>query len=1040
VAFGPDGNLYVTSQGTNKAVLRFNGTTGAFLDTFVAPSSGGLAAPWAIAFGSDGNLYVVDNTSNAVLRYQGPSGASPGAPLPATGQSGATFVAAGSGGLASPTDLAFGPDGSLYVNNTANALAVLRFDGATGAFLGTAVAQGSGGLAAPRGFAFDQEGRLYVADFLSNAVHRYDGSGQYLDDVVVALPTSVAAPCGLAFDAQGRLLITGRNSNTVVRYDRGVTATLSAPSGTPVSVSYATSDGSATAGADYTAQAGTATLAPGQTSRLILLGAHDDVQRESNETFSVQLSNPTGGATIGTGTATATIVDDDSTRQITVSDTTATEGDTTGKFLDTFVSPDSGGLNTNQSPGGLAFGPDGNFYVGNGGTVLRYNGSTGNFMDTFVGPGPGVRNGPFEVLFMPGGDLLVTYQNSANILRFNGTTGAYVGVFTSGRTLSFPRALAYGPDGNLYVNSETGANTSEIDRFDGATGAFLNVFAASGSGGMDDPQGLVFGPDGNLYVADDGPNDVLRYNGTTGAFIDKYVTSLPAGNSGLYFLTFGPDGNLYVGSQSGHSVFRYGANSQAAFTVTLSTPSSLPLTVDYTTSDGSALAGSDYVSKSGTVPFDAGATSRGILVQSINDATIELPETFNVTLSNPVGGVITHAQGTGTVLDNDTKFYVVNDAATDKTYEYAVSGAAGESYNLGSGNTAPRGAAASADGKTIWVVDSNKTVYVYDPTGALLGSWAAGGLTQPEGITVWGGDVWVVDAGADKLFKYTGAATKLSGSQNADSTSYKLNTSNKEPRGVVTDGTSWWVVDNNTTDAVFKYDFNRAGKFQSLGSWTIDAANASPTGLTINPNNVSDLWIVDSGTKKVYQDTAAAGRTSGSQNAAASFALAANNTNPQDIADPPLSAVQPTPVAPSRDLQPPSVAAFQAGAPGGLPVLAAPPLAGRDAVFARLAGASLPGPGEQSLDLLAGVALTPLLNTPTPVADHTLPPASAAHEHKPVDTLAPLTPQGSPEARSGRSALGLHEGAGADEDSQAPVAAATDSSFADRTEDAPAEE
>ena len=72
-----------------------------------------------------------------------------------------------------------------------------------------------------------------------------------------------------------------------------------------------------------------------------------------------------------------------------------------------------------------------------------------------------------------------------------------------------------------------------------------------------------------------------------------------------------------------------------------------------------------------------------------------------------------------------------------------------------------------------------------------------------------------------------------------------------------------------------------------LGSWTIDAANASPTGITINPTNVSDIWIVDNGTDKVYQYTAAASRTSGSQNAAATFALAAGNTNPQGIADPP---------------------------------------------------------------------------------------------------------------------------------------------------------
>jgi hypothetical protein len=50
---------------------------------------------------------------------------------------------------------------------------------------------------------------------------------------------------------------------------------------------------------------------------------------------------------------------------------------------------------------------------------------------------------------------------------------------------------------------------------------------------------------------------------------------------------------------------------------------------------------------------------------------------------------------------------------------------------------------------------------------------------------------------------------------------------------------------------------------------------------------VSDIWIVDNGTDKVYQYIGAASRTSGSQSAGATFALNPNDTNPQGIADPP---------------------------------------------------------------------------------------------------------------------------------------------------------
>jgi outer membrane protein assembly factor BamB len=95
LVFGPDGNLYVTSFGTGQ-VLRYNGTTGALLGTFVAAGSGGLSLPRGLAFGPDGNLYVGSFGSGDVLRYNG-----------ATGAFIDDFVPSTSGGLGGPTFLAF---------------------------------------------------------------------------------------------------------------------------------------------------------------------------------------------------------------------------------------------------------------------------------------------------------------------------------------------------------------------------------------------------------------------------------------------------------------------------------------------------------------------------------------------------------------------------------------------------------------------------------------------------------------------------------------------------------------------------------------------------------------------------------------------------------------------------------------------------------------------------------------------------------------------------------------------------------------------
>jgi hypothetical protein len=232
---------------------------------------------------------------------------------------------------------------------------------------------------------------------------------------------------------------------------------------------------------------------------------------------------------------------------------------------------------------------------------------------------------------------------------------------------------------------------------------------------------------------------------------------------------------------------------------------------------------------------------------------------------------------------------VVDDGSNDLTYEYESSGAAVVSNTLDYiNNLTPRGAASTAAGDKVWVVDANKKVYVYNTSGALLGSWAAGSLASNatvEGIATNGTDVWIVDARQDKVFRYTGAASRLSGSQNAAG-SFKLNGSNTSPKDVVTDGANLWVVNDSSTDKVFKYTMSGS----LVGSWTITGAGSRPTGITLDPSGGTTLWIVDGGTDRVYQFDGARGKTSGSLSPSASFALAAGNTNPQGIADPPAAA------------------------------------------------------------------------------------------------------------------------------------------------------
>ena len=64
------------------------------------------------------------------------------------------------------------------------------------------------------------------------------------------------------------------------------------------------------------------------------------------------------------------------------------------------------------------------------------------------------------------------------------------------------------------------------------------------------------------------------------------------------------------------------------------------VTVDYTTSDGTGLAGVDYAATSGTLIFGDGITSESFVVSVIDDSAVEAVKTFTVALSNPTGGAV----------------------------------------------------------------------------------------------------------------------------------------------------------------------------------------------------------------------------------------------------------------------------------------------------------------------------------------------------------------------------------------------------------------
>ena len=227
------------------------------------------------------------------------------------------------------------------------------------------------------------------------------------------------------------------------------------------------------------------------------------------------------------------------------------------------------------------------------------------------------------------------------------------------------------------------------------------------------------------------------------------------------------------------------------------------------------------------------------------------------------------------------KFFVV-DGDRRATFQYGGDGRSLSNSALTKADSKPRGIASNATGTIQWVIDGAGAVYIYNNTGALLGQWTPLNVGKPEGIAVWGNDLWLVDPTSDRVYKFTGGAALRTG-RVAASSNFSLNSGNLNSTDIVTDGAHLWVVnDTLASDKVFRY--TTAGALE--GSWALSTTNPTPTGITIDPNDVNHIWIVDASTDKVYQYNGATSRLTGSQEPFATFSLATTNTNPQGIADP----------------------------------------------------------------------------------------------------------------------------------------------------------
>ncbi len=125
------------------------------------------------------------------------------------------------------------------------------------------------------------------------------------------------------------------------------------------------------------------------------------------------------------------------------------------------------------------------------------------------------------------------------------------------------------------------------------------------------------------------------------------------------------------------------------FTVTLSNPSAVNVTVNYTTTPGTATAGTDYTSETSSIVIPAGSTSGSITIDVVGDTGFEANETFFVNLTGATAAAITDNQGTGTILNDDGE---VADLSITKTGPSTIRPGFPIQYLITVSNAGPQGA------------------------------------------------------------------------------------------------------------------------------------------------------------------------------------------------------------------------------------------------------------------------------------------------------------------------------------------------------------
>jgi uncharacterized repeat protein (TIGR01451 family) len=514
----------------------------------------------------------------------------------------------------------------------------------------------------PSGFAFIGEGDDTFNDgtahpnvirtmnpLASNQLQTFAGSGTCCfagDYGAAATNAQLGAPSGVAFQSNGDLLITDRSQYAIYRVDSA--GKLQWNDGDVISQYYLCSNSSFTnPGPSEVLLCKPDDIAtqPGGGASFFLDSGHGDLYQTSCGLFGLCLLNPhneyPGALGFAVNAAGFIYIADTFHSQIVLRGTNGAFGVVAG--TGTAGNSGDGGPATAamfNHPDGVAVDAAGNVYIADeGNNEIRKVDTSG----------------------------IVTRLAGTGTAGYSGDGGPAVNAM-----LNTPSSIAVDAAGNVCF-TDRGNNRVRVILTDGRilTVAGTGRAANDGDGGpaaaasINAPDDITIAPNGDLVVA--GGGRVRR------------ITQ--------------PLGNLVMADDTAVTEGSGGGTTSVTVTLSLLTASPVPVSVDWTTADGTAVAPADYTAASGTVTFPAGQVTKTITIAVKADNKDEDDESFFVRLSNVTGGgAMGDPEGTVTILDDDAAPSVSlsgaasvpegNSGTTAVTYTLTLSAASGRAVSV----------------------------------------------------------------------------------------------------------------------------------------------------------------------------------------------------------------------------------------------------------------------------------------------------------------------------------------------------------------------